>query len=261
MTSSRILFPQFRDEQSDSKYPFADSATLISSSTGIRIDPALFLDASFFGIATSSNLYISSIIIAATTVTITVGDIAGTKKLTGSFDAVNPPDNGVVAFTDVHGRPAGILLAEKKVNGKSPLNVFSTWSAGTHTFNSAATEFVATVVIPANEPGVRALTAEGGTIQTGDILVVGNAGVVLRVEGENTIRVDVVGVPLFKRLICAPQTTFPTKNYLRTINDCPADEYGNFVFTSTDLNVNSPAIRVYPTNNALNFNALGPKVK
>lgn len=266
MTSSRILFPQFRDEQSANKYPFADSATLLSDS-GLQILPDTFIDASFFGIGMVRRVYLSAITVSAQRVTFSIGDADAAYQLTGSYDVLNPPDNGVIDVSDEYGRPAGILLATPAVRNEdgsireaSTLIRFSSWAQGRHLFTVAAAEFVATTVIPANEPGVRALIPETEQLQTGDVWLIGNNGIVLRAEGDHIIRVDIVGVPLFKRLVCAPQTEFPTKSFLRTINNCGPDEFGNFTITATDKNVPHPTIRIYPNNSTLTLDTIGPPV-
>lgn len=258
MSDARILFPQFRDEQSASRYPFADNALLSSNSGTITIPSDVFVDASIYGIGLGVQVYISSIVVTAQTLTIYIGDNGGTNKLSGSYPILAPPASGVIDFTDTYGRPAGILLADKVVNGASPLNVFAAWPVGVYTFAAASTEFVASVVIPANEPGVRGFVTEQGDLLTQDIWLVGNAGVVLRrVNGE--IRIDVIGVPLFKRLVCAPQTEFPTKKFLKTINQCGPDEYGNFTFTATEKTAAHTVARIYPLNETLVFDTVGPK--
>jgi hypothetical protein len=267
MSSSRILFPQFRDEQSANRYPFADSASLVGAD-GLKIDNDVFIDASFFGIGLGGRLYLSAVIVSSQTVTFTIGDPASTTRLTGSYAILTPPENGVVELFDGYGRPGGMLLGSPAVRNEdntirevSSLLRFSTWSIGEHRFTVDATEFVSTVVIPANEPGVRALIPETGQLQTGDVWLVGNNGIVLRAEGENVIRVDIIGAPLFKRLVCAPQTEFPTKKFLRTVSGCGPDEFGNFIFTATDKQVNNPTIRIYPTNSGtLTFDTIGPSV-
>lgn len=266
MTSSRILFPQFRDEQSANKYPFADSANL-TAATGLKIENDLFVDASFFGIGTTTRLYLSQVTVTAQKVIFTIGDETNFAKLTGSYDILKPPDNGVITVQDNYKRPAGLLLAAPAVRDQdgtlkkaSTLVRFSAWPVGVHRFTAEATEFVATAVIPANEPGVRALLPETNELQTGDIWIVGNNGVVVRAEGEHVIRIDVVGVPLFKRLVCAPQTNFPTKSFLRTINNCGPDEYGNFTITATDKNVSHPNVRIYPNNGTLALDTIGQEV-
>jgi hypothetical protein len=276
MSSARILFPQFRDEQTDSKYPFADHVTLLATNTGIKLPAELFLDASFFGIGANVGLYLSAVIVTTQTVTVTIGDSGADKKFTATYESANPPDSGVLNFVDVYGRPAGLLVAAPTMRDSSgtikevtPLVALAAWPAGEHKFSAATAEFVASVAVPAQEPGVRAITATSAAeINTGDVWLIGNGGVVLRVENENTIRVDVVGVPLFKRFVCAPLTSFPPKKFLRTINGCGADEYGNFTFTATG-NISHlaeeknphPVVRIYPTGDAINFDTVGPQVR
>lgn len=275
MSSSRILFPQFRDEQADSKYPFADHVTLLAINTGIKLPTDLFLDASFFGIGANVGLYLSAVIVTTQTVTVTIGDSGADRKFTATYASATPPDSGVLNFFDTYGRPAGLLVAAPTVRDSAgtikevtPLVDLAAWPAGEHKFSAATAEFVASVSVPAQEPGVRAITASASPeISTGDVWLIGNAGVVLSVEGTNTIRVDVVGVPLFKRFVCAPLTAFPPKKFLRTINGCGADEYGNFTFTATG-NISHvageknphPVVRIYPTGNAINFDTVGPQV-
>lgn len=266
MTSARILFPQFRDEQSASKYPFADSATLLSG-TGFKIEPDAFIDASFYGIGMSRRVYLSAITVTAQTTIFTIGDETSPNQLTGSYENTAPPENGVIPLADVYGRPAGMLLAAPTVRNEdgditrvSALAQFSAWSLGLHTFTAAAAEFTATVVIPANEPGVRALIPETNQLQTGDVWLVGKNGIVLRAEGEHVVRVDVVGVPLFKRFVCAPQTEFKTTRYLRTINGCGPDAFGNFIIRTENTLTPRTNARVYPSGGALTINTIGPQV-
>lgn len=265
MTSARILFPQFHDEQSASRYPFADTATLIAS-TGLRIENDTFIDASFFGIGGGARLYLSAIIVTEKTVTFTIGDNSNAALFTGSYAILNPPENNSITFTDTYGRPAGVLLAGTLTTTGTPstpstLVRFSSWNVGTHNFTVAATEFAATTVIPAREPGVRALVSETSAIQTGDVWLVGNNGIVLRSQGAGVIRVDIVGEPLFKRVACeecCPENKLTGQPFLRTINGCGHDEAGNFVFTATAKSADHPALRVYPNNGALTFKTIGP---
>lgn len=252
MADARILYPQFRDEQSDSRYPFADTATLVSTTGALTIDAALFIDAVFFAIGGTARVYISSIVVSADTVTINISDLNAAPILSGSYGVLSPPTNGVVSFSDSYGRPGGSLVATK-----TGLASFASREIGTYAFTITATEFVASVVIPANEPGVRALMPATGELMTGDILLVGDQGVVLRWEAPNTIRIDIVGVPLHKRFLCEPYGDFPTKKFLKTINGCPADEYGNFTITATNQSVNDAVLRVYPRDGALVIDTTG----
>jgi hypothetical protein len=96
---------------------------------------------------------------------------------------------------------------------------------------------------------------------TGDIWLVGDQGVVLRQDGPSVIRVDIVGVPLFRRFLCEPQSEdFPTKRYLKTINGCGPDEFGNFTFTATNQAVADSVLRVYADGETIVIDTVGRSV-
>ncbi|NDD52797.1 hypothetical protein EBZ39_02785 [bacterium] len=260
MADERILFPEFRDEQADSRYPFADSATLIDSSGIIVLSRDLFIDASFFPVDAGARLYLSKISVAAGVVTIFVGDANTAGLISTTYSDISVPPTGVLTFADAYARPAGMLLAET-----IKLEELATLADGDYTFNRAATEFVSTVVAPAKTPGVRGLLAPTGELLYGDVWFVGDAGIVVRAESDQVIRFDVTGVPLFKRFVCEPLSSFPAKNYLKTINGCGPDKYGNFTITATGHAVsertnntkNDTVLRVYVQNNLLVFDAAG----
>ena len=136
----RILHPEFRNEQLDSRYPFADTATLRSRDK-IEIAPDTFLDASVYPIGGGSRAYISSLEVANRLVTIWVGDPADACRASCAFDPLTPPS--LIALVDVYGRPAGMFAAD-------PLRLASAqaWPAGVHTFDVTATEFAASCTIP-----------------------------------------------------------------------------------------------------------------
>lgn len=256
MSGARILYPQFRDEQADSKYPFADRATLVSSERKLDIGRDTFIDATLYPIGGSKQAYISAITVTPSLVTIQIGDPAVKNRATATYSPLNPPDDGVLQLQDKYGRPAGMLLS-------TPLTLsrFSGWPAETHTFTATATEFVATVVIPAREPGVRALTVDGKDIFTGDVWLVGSRGIVLRADGPRTVRVDIIGEPLFARYLCQPTDRFQPKNFLRTLTingvTCGPDEYGNFVFTATGHGAADTILRIYPQDGGLKIDTVG----
>ena len=261
MSSARILFPDFRDEQADSRYPFVDTATLTATDNTTVIPRNTFYDACLFCINGSSNSYISSIVISSQLVTINISDAENTDIAATSFapKPIQAPETGALALLDVYNRPAGTLVIDRE-----RLTVFAGWAEGTYEFEPAATEFAATTSIPANEPGVRGLLKPDNTILTGDVLLVGDGGVVLRHVGirnnEHIIRVDIIGVPLYQRFVCLPFERFTPKTFIRTINDCPPDEYGNFILTATELEVDDTIVRILQRDNTIYFDAVGKKV-
>jgi hypothetical protein len=252
MTDARILYPQFRDEQSDSRYPFADAATLKSTDAKFVIRPTAFIDAVFFIIGGGSRLYISSVAVGAETVSITVGDPDTPARAIGEYAISAIPSNGLISFFDIYGRPVGSLLSSP-----TELANLADNDIGTYAFAVTATEFVSSVVIPANEPGVRGILADNSPLLTGDIWLIGDRGVVLRHEPPNIIRVDVIGVPLYQRLLCEPYGSFQSKRFLKTINGCPPDAFGNFTITATGELAADTALRVYPQNGTLVIDTAG----
>ena len=257
MAGAHIIFPQFREEQSDSKYPFTDSATLAASSGVATLSNDIFIDAVFYPIGGGSNAHISQITVTTNLVTVTVATDGPEVLITGSYDPLRfTEDNSTIDFYDSYGRPAGVLI----FNQDRIAEIYQ-WGFGIYTFDADATEFVATACTPANEPGVRAIRINGEEFITGDITLVGDAGVVLRAQPNNTIRVDVVGVPLFNRFACRAANKEPEpKRFVSTINGCHADEFGNFTITAT--NHDTPAgddttLRVYPTDYGLVIEAVG----
>lgn len=258
MSAARILFPQFRDEQSDSRYPFADRATLISQERKLEIGRDTFIDAAIHVIGGAPRAYISSIVVTPTLITINVGDTSNRNTATAAFNPLAVPADGALELVDGYNRPAGMLLSSALA-----LATFSAWPNETHTFRIADTEFVASVVIPANEPGVRALVGADNVPLTGDIWLVGDHGVVLRAPDAHTIRVDVVGEPLFQRVVCEPVSRFQPKTFLKTITvngvTCGPDEYGNFAFTATGHGASDTILRIYYQDGTIKIDTVGKK--
>lgn len=256
MTSSRILFPQFRDEQGDSKYPFVDTATLKATNADFVIDKAAFIDATFYIIGGGGAVRLTQLVVADTRIKFVIETTSPLIQVSADYDWRAPPENGLLPVADAYGRPAGILLMNADL-----LRNFSGLPVGTYDFETNA-EFVATTFIPAKEPGVRALKTAAGAFMTNDVWFIGDGGIVLRFEEPNIIRIDIVGIPLYRRFACAEaENVFPPKRFIKTINNCRPDEYGNFTFTAsanglTDGSTDT-VLRVYPTTSGLVIDALG----
>lgn len=260
--SARILFPDFRDEQRDSRYPFVDTATLVSADARVQIERDSFIDAVFHIIGGGNRIYISSIVVSTRLITINLSDEFNDNIASTSFapNPVQAPTSGALQIYDTLGRPAGVLVATTE-----NLSLFAGWAVGTYEFTSAATEFVATAVIPANEPGVRGVkTTSTQDLMTGDIWLIGDGGVTFRHEGvkdgKQIIRVDITGVPLFNRYQCIPFDRFQSKSFVRTINNCPPDEYGNFTLTATGHQVEDTVLRISQGDGIIFIDAIGRKV-
>ena len=265
---TRIIFPDFREEQGDSRYPFSDTATL-RSNTGFFIPKECFVDINVYIINGELGTYLSAIVIDNNSVTLRFSDLTRRNTCTAHYGplALGTEKYNTLTLADIHGRQVGVI-----VGLNSGLKLLSGWPVGTHTFAPAATELVASVVTPAQEPGVRGLLAPSGELLTGDVWLIGDQGVVLREIGNNTIQVNVVGVPLFKRVQCLdengnPIGDFSPRNFLKTINGCGPDEYGNFTITvaahtdgTTDGLKAASILRIYPENNGLKIGTVGSRV-
>lgn len=256
MVASRIAFPHFREEQSDSKYPFTDYATLQSSGGNVSFEKDVFVDASFYPIGGGTAIFISRVVVATNKVTIYAETVDPAVTVSAEYNPLALPDTAILDFYDEHGRPAGVLVFDPE-----KIAEIYQWGFGTYTFTRAATEIVATAFVPAQEPGVRALVLADGTFITGDVCLIGSGGVVLRAENSNTIRIDIVGVPLFQREACDDAgKNKPPQKFVSTINGCPADEFGNFTLTATNRGVDqndATVLRIYPTNFGLQIDAVG----
>lgn len=268
MSDARILYPQFRDEQADSRYPFADNANLLSTERKLDIGRNTFVDASLYIIDGDRQAYISAITVTPVEVTITIGDVGSKARATGKYSALNPPANGIVELFDTWNRPCGMLLASTesvaadspRTNASLGLARFAAWPAETHTFKLADTQFVADVVIPAKAPGVRALTTETLELLTGDVWLIGARGVMVRQNGDDIIRFDILGEPLFQRLQCEPYDRFQPRLFIKTINGCGPDLYGNFTLTATAHGATDTVLRIFVQDGNIRIDTVGRKV-
>lgn len=244
MPAQRILVPEWRDELAGSRYPFSDTSTLEGTS-GVKIDKDLFLDAIVYAVGKSAPLYLTSITADYKKVTVTIEDTAREAGITGEVDPFSSATS--IPLFDRYGRSAGLLVidAERLVRLQG-------WPIGTTEFGSNA-EFVASVVVPLPENFVSGFILPDETVITGDVWFFGDNGIVIRKDSSGNIRFDVVGDPLFRRTLCSTGGNnvqlFTTPNFLKTINNMPADEYGNFLITVNTEMANDTILRIYPDSN------------
>jgi hypothetical protein len=263
--AERIIHRQWRDEQGDSKHPFADTATLISNE-GQVLDKDIFLDGNIYPIGGEERMYLASVVITADDVTLYIGITADDRLCSGTFDPLAAP--AVIRLEDVYGRAAGVLVSDSVL-----LSQFQSWELGTYTFEQTAAEFAASVCIPTPEIGVRGLLTEAGDLFTGDVWITGEYGVIVREDtaesgnGIRVIRIDIVGDPLYRRLLCegtaqsplGPVDLFKSLNYLKTINGVAPDAYGDWKITAGGNEAEDTILRIYPSPDGVKFEAVGEK--
>lgn len=252
----RILFPEFRDQYNDTLYPFMDGAVLTSQSTGQQIDRDLFIDAALHPIGSEGGfIYVSNINVQPRAIRLSFADRRRREIASVTFDPLFAPD--LLRIHDEWDRPAGVIVSESL-----RLSRFSSWEPGDHIFQPDATRFVPTCVIPTPEVGVRGILTEKGELFTGDFIVVGDNGVVVRQEADpEVIRVDIVGDPLFRRRLCVPIDLFTTPRFIKTINGCPPDQFGNFNLTVGDHFNETTIVRIYKSDEGLVIEAVGTTVQ
>jgi hypothetical protein len=229
--SAEIRHPEWRASLAPTKYPFMDNATLVSPSGEVILD-GVFLDASFYPFGSADGLYISSIErTIENNIIITLSDSTEFEQCTTTFslDELNTVEQDDMAFAQVgkftspcsdlgdedddyhlrfidsNGYSAGILIANLAM-----LKTFVGWAKGVHAFTSKDTEFVAAVVSPTPDTGVRGFELDSGDVVVGEVWLYGENGVTLTCEkdpkGNQVIRMDVVGDPLFVRASCSTDT-------------------------------------------------------
>jgi hypothetical protein len=243
MASQRILVPEWRDENKDSRYPFSDSSTL-EGDNGSFLDKDIFLDAVIYAIGAEGPFYLRSIQNDNGVVTITINNETNTAQITGV--ATFSTTTTGIELTDSNGNPAGLLVYDYD----RAVRLQNT-PIGSVNFNDTA-QFVASVVIPMPQNCVSGFILPDGSVVSGEVWFYGENGIVVRQDSDGAIRFDFVGDPLFKRKLCdiaeSETALFTTPNFIKTINGIPADTYGNFLLTANNEMAGDSILRVYPNS-------------
>lgn len=211
---SEIIFPEWRSNNQQVRYPFRDGATL-HSSRGIDLAQSIFVDARLYPIGAVAGIFLNRISVVGSSVTVAIADSNG-ELATVTFDAATSTSDSLELF-DRYGRPAGILASDTV-----SLAGLTNFGAGDTTFLQAATEFCSSVAIPMPQYGVVGILV-GDTLFAGDVWLVGTNGVVLRVV-DGALRIDVVGDPYAKTNDCVSRGVVPPPVCgLKTINNINGD--------------------------------------
>lgn len=243
-----ITTQEYRDQYENTKYPFADNATLTDTENKLTIPNSIFLDASLFIPGAIAPLYLSKVIIRNRQVVITVSDSSKHKTASGMIDT----GSDTITLTDSKHRTVGLLISDSQ-----RLGFFNSVPDGTYSFSAKATWFSPRCVVTLPSVGVTTVGCEGNNIY-GDIRFIGRNGIILTADTDNnTIRFDIVGEPLFKRLKYTNPSDFNTPNYVLTVNGVEPDEYGNINITSFANADTEDIIRINTTPDGITIFAAG----
>ena len=242
---STLVFGDWRDDNQQRKYPFADDALLTNGT--LAIPKSLFIDGRLYPIGGDENLYLYRV--TREEETITFGIRSGDDELaTGSYDVTDIPENGEIAFHDDYGRPAGMLLGtEMSLRAVSGLN------AGTYTFTQPQARFATAVVVPQPDVGVRGFLLPDGSFVASNVIFVGEDGAIVRKDDDGSLRIDFVGDPFARRKLCEDEETSDADVALlqaycpiQTINGIPANDQGDYKLLVGSLESLSPVLRITP---------------
>ena len=144
----------------------------------------------------------------------------------------------VLSFYDKYKRPAGMLLTG---NG---LITLAGWGTSNYTFQPKATTLSGAILTCLPEPGLRGLVLETGECFTGDVWIVGGPGVLVREDTDGSVRVDIIGDPLYKQVSCQETGGELNTPMLLTLNELPADKTGGIHLQVGTNYTSQPALRL-----------------
>jgi len=253
-------------------YPFTAASTF-TSTNGVFIPPTFLTDARIYSPGATVPIYVSKIRVTQTNIVMTINDYLGEI---GS--AIFSYDNkSTVSILDQYKREVGVLIGNfDQIRTITKPNT-------SLEFTQAALEFITSVIIPVPIFSIKNIFAEESTIAaSGEVWLIGEDGVKLEtVDSDNdgtadSVRINIISDPLFKRKLCSDTLEFSTKRGLKGIivkneNDEETvvlpDVFGNIqivIGNGTDQNgspipslVNSNIMRIFSGQNSLKFKVLG----
>ncbi len=254
---------EWQAEHDNSNYPFEDGATL--NNWEYSILPGVFIDAILYPVNPTGSLYLASVTVNNTSVTIQLGDDATQELCSGSFSLVAIPNN--VVLTDKQGRDCGLLISEAM-----RLAAFATWPNKTIVFEPSQTKFVANVVKSISTGNLTSMVVDQADYQSGEVWLVGGDGVILEVAdvagGKQAVRVHAVGDPLFKKALCSAET-YETPRFLRKLivqkggatYEVLPNDLGDIPITVGGNLVTDTVLRVEPDSAGMIIGLVGEKLQ
>ncbi len=245
------IWPEWRDHNTQVKYPFTDEATLTN---GVDVlAPNLFLDGRLYPVGGGPNQHLQNVRVTGAQVSLIFHDEAG-EVARGIIDLTSIVAD--VPLQDPLGRPAGVMVSTVDV-----LATLAGLGGGDHLFTVEQTGMAGSVVSATPGRGLQALITPDDETFGGEVWLLGRDGVVLRME-DGAIRVDALGDPFALRKVCAEEgDTLAPLCPIRTINGVPPDENGDFRLTITGEAPGAvdPVLRVDQVGARITLRAVGQR--
>lgn len=255
--SEDILFYEWRDENEQRNYPFADSALMRNATQAVP--KTVFVDARLYPIGVAVPLYLSRVTVTPTQVEFAISATGQGELATAEMDIDSPPADGILAFSDSFGRPAGMMLASEG----AALSLFSGWGTGTERFTADQLPLAANTIIPVPVNHVQSIQADDRAF-AGDVWLCGEDGVVLRVE-DDAVRVDIIGDPYATAQECRDQVVEgadcdpPAGQYnpVKTIRSVAPNLLGDWILAAGSLLFDDNPFKVTPQGSSLKIEIIG----
>lgn len=221
--ATEVRYPEWYDQFEYTRFPFEDTATL-TTYDGRVLPETTFLDARFNLVDAQHGVYLSTVIVEEGKITLWLGDPTNAQIAWAEVDPASLDQR--VPFTDLLGRRVGLFVTRPRA-----LSLFRAWGIGTYEFPVQATRLAASTYIILPTTAVNGFLLDDGTIVTGHVALVGGEGVVFQVgpaqltgpcgelleTGVDQITMHVVGDPLFKRKLCAPEEDFASPRFIQQL--------------------------------------------
>lgn len=268
--SMKQVYPPWRDEHSNTNFPFTDSSNLISVN-GVELPKNLIVDAAIHPPGLTGSARLQSITIRNRSLTFTISSDDGVVLCQGSWPPLDDQsDISVVPLATSDSKPAGVLVVNPRI-----VSHFMLRGSSEFIFVRDQAEFVPSVTKFVVD-NASVLEGEGELLnQDEELYLVGDRGVVLTcesrqeiIEGElqgvTVIRVNAVGDPLSRRTDCG-EAKFETPRFITQVVfqvgeetiSCDPSGVGEIFILAENTGDKEPALRISVDQDGINFGLIG----
>lgn len=264
-------YPQWRNQNTNSPYPFADEASLRSNSPEFVLTNDWLVDAAIYSPIAVSPVHISRVVVDGNIATVTLTD--SVQQLVGT-GVITRFSGNPIAIYDANQQPVATLVPSEASNSI----IFSTGD-GDFRFVEEATVFASSCVLQSPFASLSGFRVQDQTLVEADIVLVGERGVRLTVEESQEfdaagqpqtvqlVRAHAIGDPQAITRICDEAANRPTRfirelvfQYGNITHVCRPDELGNVLLVSESASVADSALRILVQPGEIKLELLGRSV-